>query len=95
MSGRWIGIFLLFGGLWFALLTSCKSTKQVETSVPGKEEAMSPKAFFRAMEEQAFRFRTLTARLNVDLEVGGRTMSSRVDMKMVKDRDLPDGVEPR
>lgn len=93
-GGRWTGIFLLFGGLWLALLTGCKSTERMETATPGKEEAMSPKAFFRSVEEQAFRFRTLTARLNVDLEVSGRTMSSRVDMKMVKDSAFQLSVQP-
>ena len=93
-GGRWIGIFLLVGGLWVALLTGCKTAKQVEASAPGKEEAMSPEAFFRSVEEQAFRFRTLTARLNVDLEVGGRVMSSRVDLKMVKDSAFQLSVQP-
>ena len=55
---------------------------------------MSPEVFFRSVEEQAFRFRTLTARLNVDLEVGGRVMSSRVDLKMVKDSAFQLSVQP-
>ena len=94
--------FLLCGGLLLSMLTGCKSSKKV-----GTVESASVKAhneFFQSVEDQSFQFRTLTARLNVDLDIPGKQMSSRVDMKMVKDsavgttfsrdRDLPYRVEP-
>ena len=75
--------FLLCGGLLLSMLTGCKSSKKV-----GTVESASVKAhneFFQSVEDQSFQFRTLTARLNVDLDIPGKQMSSRVDMKMVKD----------
>lgn len=80
------GVFL------FSLFTGCKSSKKV-----GTVESASAKAhneFFQSMEEQSFQFRTLTARLNVDLDASGKQMSSRVDMKMVKDSAFQLSVQP-
>ena len=50
--------------------------------------------FFQSVEDQSFQFRTLTARLNVDLDIPGKQMSSRVDMKMVKDSAFQLSVQP-
>lgn len=83
---------LLCGGLLLSLLTGCKSSKKV-----GTVESASAKAhneFFQSMEEQSFQFRTLTARLSVDLDFPGNQMSSRVDMKMVKDSAFQLSVQP-
>ena len=58
--------FLLCGGLLLSMLTGCKSSKKV-----GTVESASVKAhneFFQSVEDQSFQFRTLTARLNVDLD---------------------------
>ena len=46
------------------------------------------------MQEQAFKYETLTARLNVDLNLPGNNMSSRVDLKMVKDSAFQLSVQP-
>lgn len=75
-----------------SLLTGCKSSKKV-----GTVESASAKAhneFFQLMEEQSFRFNTLTARLSVDLDIPGNQMSSRVDLKMVKDSAFQLSVQP-
>ena len=66
--------FLLCGGLLLSMLTGCKSSKKV-----GTVESASVKAhneFFQSVEDQSFQFRTLTARLNVDLDIPGKQMSS-------------------
>ena len=84
--------FLLCGGLLLSMLTGCKSSKKV-----GTVESASVKAhneFFQSVEDQSFQFRTLTARLNVDLDIPGKQMSSRVDMKMVKDSAFQLSVQP-
>ena len=63
--------FLLCGGLLLSMLTGCKSSKKV-----GTVESASVKAhneFFQSVEDQSFQFRTLTARLNVDLASGARS----------------------
>lgn len=84
--------FLLCGGLLLTMLTGCKSSKKVETVTSAGAKAHNE--FFQSMEDQSFQFRTLTARLNVDLDIPGKQMSSRVDMKMVKDSAFQLSVQP-
>ena len=78
-------ISLAFALVFFIALsfTGCKSTKKVGTVEAGGAKAHNE--FFTLMQEQAFKYETLTARLNVDLNLPGNNMSSRVDLKMVKD----------
>lgn len=87
-----LGRLLLCGGLLLAALAGCKSSRQLKTV-----DATGVKAhneFFRAMEESSLHFLTMTARLNVDLEASGETLSSRVDLKMVKDSAFQLSVQP-
>lgn len=81
--------FVLFTAL---LLTGCKTTKKVGTVEAGGAKAHNE--FFELVQEQAFRYETLTARLNVDLNLPGNNMSSRVDLKMVKDSAFQLSVQP-
>ena len=71
-----VSALILFIALSF---TGCKSTKKVGTVEAGG--AKTHNEFFTLMQEQAFRYETLTARLNVDLNLPGNNMSSRVDLK--------------
>lgn len=73
-------------------LTGCKSSKKVGTVEAGGAKAHND--FFTLMQEQAFKYETLTARLNVDLSLPGNSMSSRVDFKMVKDSAFQLSVQP-
>ena len=73
-------------------ITGCKSSKKVETVVSGG--AKSHNEFFEQMEERAFRFNTLTARLNAELKMSKNNMSSRVDLKMVRDSAFQLSVQP-
>lgn len=81
---------------WFCMLlllfSGCKSARKVETVTGGK--AKSAKVFFAEMEEQALPYRTLSARLNADLKLPGKEMSSRVELKIVKDSALLLSVQP-
>ena len=74
------------------LAASCKSTKKVarEESAGAKNRA----EFFNRFEKNAFRFETLTARLKADIDLPGKSVGSRVDMKMVKDRVFQLSVQP-
>lgn len=81
--------FVFFTAL---LLTGCKTTKKVGTVEAGGVKAHNE--FFELVQEQAFRYETLTARLNVDLNLPGNNMSSRVDLKMVKDSAFQLSVQP-
>lgn len=74
------------------LISGCKSTRKVETVEGGK--AKSPKAFFAEMEDQALPFRTFSARLNADLKLPGKEISSRIELKIVKDSALLLSVQP-
>lgn len=83
-----LGIFLIL----ILFLTGCKSSKKVGTVEAGGAKAHTE--FFTLMQEQAFKYETLTARLNVDLNLPGNSMSSRVDFKMVKDSAFQLSVQP-
>ena len=74
-------ISLAFALVFFIALsfTGCKSTKKVGTVEAGGAKAHNE--FFTLMQEQAFKYETLTARLNVDLNLPGNNMSSRVDLQ--------------
>ena len=78
--------------LFMLALAGCKTTKKVGTveSTGAKEQS----EFFNQMQEQAFQFNTLSARLNVDLDIPGNNLSSRVDLKMVKDSAFQLSVQP-
>ena len=87
-------ISLAFALVFFIALsfTGCKSTKKVGTVEAGGAKAHNE--YFALMQEQAFKYETLTARLNVDLNLPGNNMSSRVDLKMVKDSAFQLSVQP-
>lgn len=74
------------------LFAGCKSSKQVGMVEGGV--ARTPHEFFTLMQEQAFKYETLTARLNVDLHLPGNNMGSRVDLKMIKDSAFQLSVQP-
>lgn len=73
------------------LAGSCKTRKAVkeETGLPGTHTA-----FFQKLQQDAFAFRTLTARLHVDLSIPGKSLNSRVDLKMIKDEAFQLSVQP-
>lgn len=82
---------LLFG---LFVLSGCKSSKQVGgTAASGGVKAQQE--FFRIMEEQAFHYQTLTARLGVEINLPNFQVSStRVELKMVKDSAFQLSVQP-
>lgn len=92
MNGCVTKTLLLCGVLLLVLLAGCKSSRKVAT-VEGAR-AMSHREFIRSMEERSVRFRTFAARLNVDLELSGKRMSSKVELKMLKDSAFQLSVQP-
>ncbi len=74
------------------LLSGCKSVKRVGTKEAG--EAKAHQEFFDSMKEQAFQYTTLTARLNAEITMPDKELSSRVDLKMVKDSAFQLSVMP-
>lgn len=73
-------------------VASCKSSKK------GVRESSSARKghteFFEKLEQDAFRFETLTARMKVNLDLPDNSMGSRVDLKMVKDEAFQLSVQP-
>lgn len=78
--------------LFLVIFSGCKSSKKVGTVASGGAKAHNE--FFEAMEEHSFRFNTMTARLNAELKGTKNNMSSRVDLKMVKDSAFQLSVQP-
>lgn len=83
---------ILIGLLLIYLMAGCKTSEKVGTVDTGAAKAHAE--FFDSMEKQSFQFRTLSARMNVDLNIPGKEMSSRVDLKMVKDSAFLLSVQP-
>jgi hypothetical protein len=75
------------------LLGGCKTSKKAGAPAVS-ERTKAHNEFFDSMRENAFRYQTLTARLNLELTVPGKELSSRVDLKMVKDSALQLSVQP-
>jgi len=73
-------------------LASCKSSQKVATVESGA--AKETTEFFNSMIEKAFQFETLNARMNAELLIPGQELSSRVDMKMVRDSAFMLSVQP-
>lgn len=74
------------------LLSGCKSIKKVGTVEAG--EAKAHQEFFDSMKEQAFHYTTLSARLNAEIITPDKELSSRVDLKMVKDSAFQLSIVP-
>lgn len=78
--------------LFVLLLSGCKSIKKVGTVEAG--EAKAHQEFFDSMKEQAFHYTTLSARLNAEISTPDKELSSRVDLKMVKDSAFQLSIVP-
>jgi hypothetical protein len=64
-------------------LSGCKTSRKLVA--PEVVEAKEANAYFSSVEEQAFQYQTLSARIRMELSLPGQELNSRVDMKMVKD----------
>jgi hypothetical protein len=74
------------------LLTGCKTSSGVGTvDVAG---AKAHNEFFDSMQKQAFQYETFSSRANMDLDVSGKSYSSRVDIKIVRDSALQLSIQP-
>lgn len=89
---RTIHIFLYLGFAGMLLLSGCKSSQKIGTVAAGGAKAH--RDFFDSMKEQAFQFTTLSARMNAEIITADKSLSSRVDLKMVKDSAFQLSVVP-
>lgn len=74
------------------LAGSCKTTKKVTRE--GSAGTANRTEFFNRLERDAFHFKTLSARLKVDLDLPGKSVGSRVDLKMVNGEAFQLSVQP-
>lgn len=85
-------IFLYGFLLSILFLSSCKTTKSISsTSTPEVESAM---AFISTVENNTLEFKTLSARLNINLNFGDNDLSSRAELRIVKDSALQISIQP-
>jgi hypothetical protein len=78
--------------IFLVLLTGCKtSTKVGMVDVTG---AKAHHAFFDSMQKQAFRYETFSSRANMELDISGKSYSSRVDIKIIRDSALQLSIQP-
>ncbi len=75
------------------LLNGCKSTK-IGGDSTSKVNTKALKEFVSSMQQQELKFKTLSARLNADLDMGDKQLSSRVEMKLVRDSALQLSIQP-
>lgn len=87
---EWVSLAFIL--LIILFLSGCKTSKKVGTVASGSAKAHNE--FFESMEEHSFQFNTMTARLNAELKTAKNNMSSRVDLKMVRDSAFQLSVQP-
>ena len=85
-------VSLAFILLIILFLSGCKTSK--ESRDGSLRQCQGTRRVFEAMEEHSFQFNTMTARLNAELKTAKNNMSSRVDLKMVRDSAFQLSVQP-
>lgn len=84
---------VLLVGICFALIFSgCRSSKGVGGE--GSKQFKEQKEILTAVQEQSVDFRTMSARLRADVIMPDKEVSSRVDLKMIKDSLIQLSVQP-
>lgn len=80
--------------LLMLLFVGCKSAKQAVVPSEIAGEIMDTGGFFDSVRKQAFQFETLSARTNMDIRMLKQQLSSRVDIKMVRDSAFQLSIQP-
>ncbi|MDR1645165.1 MAG: DUF4292 domain-containing protein [Tannerellaceae bacterium] len=73
-------------------LAGCRTSRTV--AVREANVSKEAEAFFFSVRKQAFHYRTLSARTRVELNLPGKELSSRVDIRMIKDSVFQLSVQP-
>ncbi|MDR2810966.1 MAG: DUF4292 domain-containing protein [Tannerellaceae bacterium] len=76
-------LFLLCGLLGLLLFSGCKTSRKLTAGKAG--EAKEASEFFYSIQKEAFSYQTLSARIHAELNFPRRDLSSRVDIKIIKD----------
>ncbi|MDD2511746.1 MAG: DUF4292 domain-containing protein [Proteiniphilum sp.] len=84
---------LLFLMLAAVVLTACKSRQQyISSTVPVEDKSYND--LFRDIITSEFSFRTFSAKLNLNLTTGKKSLSSRANIRIVKDNALQISLQP-
>jgi hypothetical protein len=83
---------ILLPGVFLLLLAGCKTQK----AVPAAEAIRMGEAgeFFERIEQQSFRYQTLLARTTAEMRFQGKELSSRMDLRIVKDSVIQLSFQP-
>ncbi len=90
MRYKQILFFCLLSGLIF---TACKSRQQMISS-PSPVEEKAHNQLFRDIILNEFQYNTFSAKLNVNLTNGTKSLSSKANIRIVKDRALQISIQP-
>lgn len=90
MRYKQILFFCLLSGLIF---TACKSRQQMVSS-PSPVEEKAHNQLFRDIILNEFQYNTFSAKLNVNLTNGTKSLSSKANIRIVKDRALQISIQP-
>jgi hypothetical protein len=66
-------------------LTGCKSSRRLTAPSPQVTAAKEAGDLFLALNANSFQYHTLSARTKAELTLGAKELSSRLDIKMIKD----------
>lgn len=84
---------ILFFVLSIVLLTTCKPRQQYIYSTAPVEVKESNELFNDIIESE-FSYKTFTAKLNLNLTTGKRSLSSKANIRIVKDQALQISIQP-
>lgn len=85
-------VFLLLAGIFIIGLHSCKSKKQLASAAPLANKVEVD--LFTDVLNSQFHFRTFSSKLNLNLSSGTRSLSSRANLRIVKDKAIEISIRP-
>ena len=84
---------VIFYLLIIPILSSCRTTKDIAATSSVIE--LKPEAsFFAAYNDNSFQYNTLSARMQFDIVISGNEMSSRGQLRMLKDERIQISIQP-
>ncbi len=86
-------IFIFFAGTIVFGFHACKSKKQIVYSVSPVEEKENREVFTDILNNE-FRYNTLSSRFNMSLATGTRSLSSKANLKIEKDKAIQISIQP-
>lgn len=86
-------LILLLSFATIAFVTSCKPKQRMISSASPVEDKANSELFADILSNE-FQYNTLLSKLNMELTSGTRSLSSRANLKIVRDRALQISIQP-